>query len=74
MSHLTSGWNEFRKAPYSAPPTELSTPTGAIFGGTNKEITNTMMGYIHLYKEYEEKLVEGDFTKTKNFIRGKRKN
>ena len=51
-SCLTSGWNEFRKAPYFSQV--LSTPTGTIFEWANNEMTNTIMSYIHSYKELEE--------------------
>ena len=38
---LTSGWNEFRNAPYVSQL--LSVPTGAIFGGRNNEMTKAMI-------------------------------
>ena len=51
MSCLTSGWNEFKNVPYFSQV--LSASADPIFGGTNNEMTNTMMSYIHLYKKQE---------------------
>ena len=55
MSLLTFGSNELRKMPYF--PQLLSCPSGAIFGGTNNEITNTMTKYIHLFCPVVERLM-----------------
>ena len=65
MSHLTSGWNEFKKVPYFSKV--LSFPTGAIFRLMNHEITNAIMSYIHLHRELEKEQVRGEFTE-KNFF------
>ena len=35
----------------------LPPPIVAIFGGTNKEMTNTMTSHVHLYKELEKEQV-----------------
>ena len=52
MSHLTFGWNEFKKVPYFSKV--VLAPTGAIFEGTNNEITNTLSSHIQSYKEKEK--------------------
>ena len=60
MNRLTSEWNEFKRALYFSQV--LLTPAEVLFGGTNNEMINTMSNRIHLYKELEEKQVEGEFT------------
>ena len=42
-------WNKFWRVPYAFKI--LSAPTGAIIGGANNEMTNTMLSHMHLYKE-----------------------
>ena len=43
MSHLTFGWNEFRKALYFS--LVFSAPAGAITGGGNNEMTNSVRSH-----------------------------
>ena len=40
----------------------------------NTEMTNSMAIHMHLYKEYEEEQVEGEFMEEYNFTGGKKKN
>ena len=61
MSHLTSGWNEFKKVPYFFPQ-GLLTPAEVIFRGMNIEMTNTM-SCMHLFKELKEEQVGGNLQK-----------
>ena len=48
-------------------PQVLSASTGAIFGGANNEMTNTMKSHIHSYNELEEELVGLKFMEENNF-------
>ena len=65
-SRLSSGGNEFRKAPYF--PQYFRTPTRM-----NDKMTNIITSHIRLYKEEEKEELEGKFTVEKNFTRGKMK-
>ena len=63
-SCLTFEWSEFWKVPYVS--FVISVPSGAIFGGANNEMTNTMMSHIYMYKK-----LEGDqrlFKESKSFF------
>ena len=71
MSHMVSGYNEFKMVPYFF--LVPSAPAGDIFGRTNNEMTDKITRHIHLYKESEEEQVGGKFREEKNFTRGKRK-